>query len=142
MPTSWFLVPMLIHAPEPEDLTEYRYCALRDESVIDWTGKECMGNQAICRVTAAQAELDDLATRFNLVTSNLDAPIAADERPALRQIALDAGYTEAQVAGAESSILTYRDWFGGMLTYRRKPRLVAGEIAVDGELVPAGELPE
>ena len=138
MPTSWYIVPYI---PDPEQ-PNARQCALVAEPLYDWQEQECMGNQAVCRVTADQGALDDLATRFNLVTSNLDAPIAADERPALRQIALDAGYTEAQVAGAESSILTYRDWFGGMLTYRRKPRLVAGEIAVDGELVPAGELPE
>lgn len=139
MPTSWFLVPMLIHAPEPEDLTEYRYCALRDESVIDWTGKECMGNQAICRVTATQAELDDLATRYTLITSDLDAVIPDAERPALRQIAIDAGYTEEQVAGAEPTVITYRDWCNGLLTLRQKPLWDNGVITLAGEITRTGE---
>ena len=142
MPTAWYLIP---YEADP-DMEGARKLAFDDGTFSDWAESECMGDQAIAKVTDSQTQLDALTTSYTLICSggDIDAEFDLSTRAILRALSLASGYTESQVAGMESSVLTYRQWMTAMLTYRYKPRLVDGDAVVDssGELVSAGILPQ
>lgn len=152
METGWFIAPYKRRA----GMRPARYCALDDLTPViagaggQWEEGEVLGGYAVARVTAPESALRHTVLRqaarlpgvialpagMTLTTSlgELDGP----ERRILGQLALEMGYTPAEMAGIDLDRARLVEYFMFIGQRRRKARYDAGRdaIVLDGAAQP------
>lgn len=151
MPVGWFVAPYK-RRPDPNGRI-IRYVVVDDLTAQiradggHWTEAQVLGNQAIVKVRASAQtlqDIDDLPGVSRIPKDALDDTLDTltnPQRQALRQIALDAGYTtnefNTRFPGGLSTV-TVGDFLRFLATRRRKPRYdqATDSIIDDGALMP------
>ena len=142
MAVGWFIAPyarVLENRPHPS-----RYCVMDDYTAQirtdggAWAETEVLGDRAIVKVRASDATLTTIAAdvRIRRIPLNaLDNPLSSltvNQRTAIRNELLDAGYTVAEVNARFPNLAnnTLREALTFLATRRRKPRYDSGTDAI------------
>jgi hypothetical protein len=160
MPVMWVIAP---YKRYPAD-RPIRVCAMNDFNTQifgdggDWAESECLGDQAVVKVSASVATLNLIAAAPGFVEvprkwarlADGLGTMTAGERNALQTRLLNAGFSQAEIDGRMGASLA--QWRGrslndllGLLTARRlKPRYDAtlDRIIVDGPPQPTRPVAE
>jgi hypothetical protein len=155
MPTSWVLAP---YKRKAEARVPTRYCAMDDFSAQiqadggEWAESEFLGDQALVRVRAEQATLDQIAgtpgfaelpRRWQRLADDLST-MTNGERNQIQSHLLAAGYAQAEIDAAMGSTLaewqakSLNDLLTLITSRRLKPRYeqATDSIVLDGPEQP------
>jgi hypothetical protein len=143
---AWFVCPFEQMPGKP---AEYRQCAMaRYDARIratggSWAASECLGNHAVCKVTAPDSLLADIATTDGFLmfpAEFIDSPVAGmsfGDQLLFTAKAGELGYSIPEIQAAlplDLGNYTLRDLLNFVLTRRQDPRFdeATQTIVLDG----------
>lgn len=150
--TAWFFCPYVrrVDPDNPADTTRAPLILEEFGAQIDTDGGaitfvECLGNSAVCKVSASTATLNAIAARSSvqrLPVGRLDDPLSSltgQQRTAIRNRLLAQGWSSAEITSrlGDLATRTLRDVFRMAVSRRLKPRYdaVGDQIVLDGARV-------
>ena len=132
MAIAWFIVP---YKRRPNERHPTRYCAIDDYTPEiyaaggAWTETEVLGNRAIVKVRATDAQITALAGVYKRIPlsrlADLLSTLAPAQRGAIYNELIDMGYTADEIRatlGSDLSLRTLLQVFRFIASRRHKPR--------------------